>query len=119
MKNLALKIPGFENNPINSPDGLAKNFPNAQLGEFISRLFIVILFLASALMFYWIVWGVFHYLFSGGDKEGLGKARKRITWAIVGFIIIVISFAVSQYLQTIFIPKLPGGVTTVVTPPPK
>lgn len=117
MKNLALKIPGFENNPINSPEGVTQNFPAATLGEFLSRLFTVVLFLASALMFYWLVWGIFHYLFSGGDKEGLGKARSRMTWAIVGFIIIIISFALSQYLETIFEVKLPGGVTPVLTPP--
>lgn len=115
MKNLALKIPGFEPT-IAPPQGLAQTFPNATLGEFISRLFTVVLFLASALMFYWLVWGIFHYLFSGGDKEGLGKARSRMTWAIVGFIIIIISFALSQYLETIFKVKLPGGVTPVSIP---
>lgn len=104
-------IPGLDK--IFKEDPIRATFPNATLGEFLSRIFTVILFLASALMFYWIVWGIFHYLFSGGDKENLGKAQKRITWAIVGFIIIVISFALQQYLLTIFIPKLPGGITTV------
>lgn len=107
-------IPGLDK--IFASDPVATTFPQGTLGEFISRLFMVILFLASALMFYWIVWGIFHYLFSGGDKEGLSKAQKRITWAIVGFIIIVISFALSQYIQTIFVPKLPGGVTPITKP---
>lgn len=116
MTNLALKIPGFDQ-PINSPAGLAQTFPTATLGEILSKLFIVILFVASALMFYWMIWGVFHYIFAGGDKEGLGKAKKRITWAIVGFIIIVLSFALQQYLQTFLMPQLPGGVTTITQPP--
>ena len=110
-------IPGL--NKIFAEDPIRKTFPNATLGEFISRLFVLILFLASALMFYWMVWGVFHYLFSGGDKENLGKARNRITWAIVGFVIIVISFAFSQYLQTIFETRLPEGVKSVLTPKPQ
>lgn len=92
-------------------------FPDGTLGELITKAFDLVLFIAGALMFYWIIWGVFHYLFSGGDKNELGKARARITWAIVGFLLLLIVFALKDYLQTIFPVRLPGGITNVSIPP--
>lgn len=110
-------IPGlkeiFDINPVKG------NFPSGTLGELISKAFDLVLFIAGVLMFYWIVWGVFHYIFSGGDKNELGKARARITWAIVGFLILLIVFALKEYLQTLFPAdvRLPGGIPGIKEPP--
>ncbi|MDO8638584.1 MAG: hypothetical protein Q7R43_03340 [Candidatus Daviesbacteria bacterium] len=113
MTNLALKIPGF-NQPINPPEELVKVFPSQSLGEVLTAVFDLILLIAGVLMFYWMIWGIFHYIFAGGDKEGLSKARARITWAIVGFIIIVISFAVQGYVKNIF-PPFKGEPKVIMT----
>ena len=45
----------------------------------------------------------------------LEKARKRITWAIVGFIIVVAAFLISQFVQQIFPPQ-PNGVQNIRPP---
>lgn len=95
----------------------AKNFPNMKIGDLLSSGLELILYLTGALMFIWLVWGIFQYIFAGGDKEALGKAQKRITYAIVGFLLVAIAFAISQYLQTIFPQNLPGGVTPITKPP--
>lgn len=77
--------------------------PNGgRLGEFITNLGNVVFYIAGALLIIWLVWGVFQYIFAGGDKEKLAGARKRLTWAIVGFIIIVLAFSVSQFAQGLF-----------------
>lgn len=102
----------FDINPVKG------NFPASTLGELISKSFNLVLFIAGALMFYWIIWGVFHYIFSGGDKNELGKARARITWAIVGFLILLIVFALKEFLQTLFPAdvRLPGGIPNISVP---
>lgn len=110
-------IPGlkeiFAINPVKG------NFPSGTLGEFLSKTFNLVFLVAGALMFFWIVWGVFHYIFAGGDKNELGKARARITWAIVGFLMLLIVFALKEFLQALF-PidvRLPGGIPGVSKPP--
>lgn len=56
---------------------------------------------AGFLMLIWLVWGVFQYIFAGGDKGALAKARSRIQWAIIGFLILIISFSISEFAKTI------------------
>lgn len=82
------------------------------LGDFLSGFFNIVLFIAGALMLSWMAWGIFQYIFAGGDKDKLGQAQKRITWAIVGFLLVVASFAVSQYVRQFF-PAQPVPVTEV------
>lgn len=98
-----LQLPGV-NKGFSYP-GLSSNLSNQPLGVIISQFMGVILFIAGFLSLIWFAWGVFEYIFAGGNKETLGKARKKMTWAIIGFILFTLSFAMSQYAQTIFEPK--------------
>lgn len=83
------------------------------LGDFVTALLNVFFLIAGFLMLIWFAWGVFQYIFAGGKKEDLAKARSRMTWAIVGFLITAISFAISQYIQTIIPTRIKSGVTKV------
>lgn len=99
MKQLALQLGGYN---VGKFPGLDPNLSNATLGSFISQILNVVFLVAGFLMFFWAFWGVFEYIFAGGNKEGLGKARARITWAIVGFIIVSAAFAISQFIEQLF-----------------
>ncbi|MBI4037062.1 hypothetical protein HY385_01420 [Candidatus Daviesbacteria bacterium] len=103
IKKLALTLPGSNGTPIPTPVGFNPQLKD--LGSIISSLANAVLWLSFFLMFFWIVWGVFQYLFASGNKENLDKARKRITYAIIGFIVIAIAFSVKEYLQTIMPPQ--------------
>ena len=46
--------------------------------------------------------GAVQYIFAGGDKNSLTAAKKRISWAIAGFVLLGLLFAISQYVQNIF-----------------
>lgn len=41
-----------------------------------------------------ILWGATEWIFSGGDKEKLAAARKRIVTAIVGIVILALAFVI-------------------------
>lgn len=58
-------------------------------------------------MFIWAAWGVFDYIRAEGNKEALAKARKRIQWAIVGFIILLFAFMISEFIQNSVLPIQP------------
>lgn len=84
--------------------GLPNTFkfgPETKLNDVLSDLFIIIIYLAGFLAFFWFVWGAFQYIFAGGDKEKLARARARITWSIVGFIIVLLSFTLSTFVARI------------------
>lgn len=103
MRLIAETIPGLQNiydtNPIKS------KFTN--LGDVISGLFNIAFYVALFAAFYFLVWGAFAYITAGGKKEELAKARSRITWAIVGLIIVLLAFSVGKYAGEILKPS--GG----------
>lgn len=68
-----------------------------KLGDILSAFLQIIFYLAIFLAFAWLAWGAFQYLLAGGKKEELAKARARITWAIIGLIIILLSYTLTQF----------------------
>lgn len=97
---LALTLPGFKQiDPRYLPTQNATFDPNTvTLGSAITAFGEVALYIGGFLMFFWAVWGVFDYLRAEGNKEALAKARKKIQWAIAGFVILVLAFFISDYL---------------------
>lgn len=116
MREIALKLPGQTEVQQGFPY-LKSELSNATLGELISQFAVVAFYIVGFLSFIWFAWGVFEYIFAGGGKEGLGRARKRMTWAIVGLVFFVLSFALSQYAETIFENKT-TTIREVKEPPP-
>src|SRR5690606_12682296 len=56
---------------------------------------IVLLFTVGALAFIiMFVWGAVDWILSGGDKEKIAGARKRIVTAIIGLVLLALTFVV-------------------------
>lgn len=82
---------------------------------FLIRFFFVAAGLA-ALIF--LLLGAFSWITSGGNKEGVDKARDKIQAAIVGIILIVVVLAlVATFEQIVFRGKLCFGLTCPLTLP--
>lgn len=78
------------------------------LGDLISVFLNIVFYAAGFLAFYYLVWGAFSYIMAQGKKEELAKARARITWAIVGLMIILLSFFIAKFVGEIFKPRIGG-----------
>jgi hypothetical protein len=48
------------------------------------------------------VYGAFQYITAGGDKDGLDKARKKITGSLIGLVILFSLFAVASLSEVVF-----------------
>lgn len=73
---------------------VGKSEPGDLLGLII-RNSITILFTVGALGFvFMFLWGALSWILSGGDKEKIAAARKRITTAIVGLVLLSLTFVV-------------------------
>jgi len=75
--------------------------PAATLGIVIQNV-IVIFFTIGALGFViYFIWGAVDWILSGGDKEKIAGARKRITTSIIGLVVLSLSFVAMQVIGQI------------------
>jgi len=58
--------------------------------------------LASVFVIYGLIFGALEWIQSGGEKEKVEKARKRITSAIVGLVILFLVFAGMVAIEQMF-----------------
>lgn len=88
---------------IQPPDAL-KPFTSAGgngaggISLFLNNLISLIYTGAAIVFVFMILWGAFEWITSGGDKEKVGNAQKRITHAIIGIILFAIAFAILQVI---------------------
>jgi hypothetical protein len=68
-------------------------------GIWLGNLMGGILFLASVLVLFYLLWGGIEWITSGGDKGKTEAARNKITSAIIGLIILASSAAVVMLIQ--------------------
>lgn len=66
---------------------------------FLTNLITLIYEIAAVAVVVMLVWGAIEWIVSGGDKESLANARKRIVNAIIGLVLLSIVFAVLNALK--------------------
>ena len=78
---------------------------DVKLNTVLSDLYQIIFYVATFVALFWLAWGIFEYIFAGGNKEKLASARKRMTWAIVGLIFVLLAFLIAQFTAQVILPK--------------
>ncbi|TSC87974.1 MAG: Uncharacterized protein G01um101416_289 [Microgenomates group bacterium Gr01-1014_16] len=68
----------------------------------VQALINIILVTVGLIAFFWLLIGGVQWIMAGGDKEGTEKARKRITAALIGLVIVFSVFAFTQILSAFF-----------------
>lgn len=71
--------------------------------------------IASIIFIFMIVWGSIQWITSGGDKEAIQKARGRITNAIIGMVLLALSFLIVKVITDIIGIKSPIKSSTTYT----
>ena len=75
-------------------------FGNIQsLGEATRLLVMPTFSIAAAVVIFFLIFGGIKYMTSGGEKEAVSSAQGMITHAIIGFIILMMLFALMQFLS--------------------
>lgn len=65
---------------------------------FLSNLVALIFAIGGIVFVLMLLWGALGWIISGGQKEGLETAQKRITHALVGIVLLSVSFALLEIL---------------------
>lgn len=81
-----------------APPGSAPGTGISNLLDNVINIFFGAAAVAFIIMF---VWGAVQMILSGGDKEAVAKARSKLTWAIIGVVIMALSYTVFQLLEEI------------------
>lgn len=72
------------------------------IGMLLPRM-VGLLFVVGAISFFFIfIWGAVSWILSGGDKAHVESAKGRITSALVGFILLISSYAIIRLIQSFF-----------------
>jgi len=72
------------------------------LGDILSRLLPYVYAVAGLMLFIFLIIGGFGYLTSGGDPKKVEMAQGKITHALMGFLIIFLSYWLAQLFEIIF-----------------
>jgi putative copper export protein len=90
MKELALTIDGKQVDP---PGGLPSLPPGyTGLNQVLSTVFGILFLVAALLTIAYLIWGAIDYITSAGDKNKIHAARDKIIYAIIGLVVVLISF---------------------------
>lgn len=68
--------------------------PNTSVGSIITFLVSFIIILAFLAALFYIVLGAFQWITSGGDKAKVDAARNHIIAAVIGLVVIALSFVI-------------------------
>lgn len=91
--------------PQGGPTG---GFANSKtLMGLLTEILKYLLYLAGAIAVLFIVIGGFQYITSSGDEEQAEKGRKTLTNAIIGLVVVIMSYAIIQII-TNAVTKAPG-----------
>lgn len=95
MKDLlALTIDG---KAIDVPTGAQSDLTS--LGDLVSRALTFLFPLAGIILFGIIIVSGFQLLTSAGDPKKMEQAKQRLTWGIIGFVVIFVAFWIMRALE--------------------
>jgi|SRR5579884_483375 len=99
MTYLSLTLPG--NQTFNPPAGLPSGGLNL-VSKIIGNVSTILIILAVVLSLFFLIWAGMQWVTSGGDKTKLAAARARLTWAIIGLVIVFGAFFILNVIGYIF-----------------
>jgi len=87
-----------------------------EIGPLLSGIIKVAFVVAIILTFIFLIWGGLQWITSGGDKAKYEEARNRITAALVGLAIILLSWLIIRLVSYFFgLPNIFGGSVKLPT----
>jgi len=121
IKQIAAKTDFIELGKTQPKQGLPVD---TQINTVLTNAVTIIVVVGIIAVLFMFIWGALEWIFSGGDKERLGNARKRIIQALIGLVLLALAFFIVRIIGLVlgfdltgpfFIPSL-GNVTGLPTP---
>ncbi|HCW32792.1 MAG: hypothetical protein UT55_C0068G0004 [Candidatus Peregrinibacteria bacterium GW2011_GWE2_39_6] len=97
----------------------AQNFDDRSVTYILADIAVVLLQIAGVLTVYFIITNGFNYVKAFGQEEEIQKAKKGLTWAIIGLLVVLMSYAIVQNILKITLSvdtPTTTNTTTTTTP---
>lgn len=94
---------GLQINTNSSPvtiEGPLQNVDN--LGDLVNLLMSFLLPIAGVILFFILIWGGYDILLSRGESEKLQIGKNKITAAIIGIVLLVLSYLLTRIFGYVF-----------------
>jgi hypothetical protein len=98
MKDLALTVGGTQ---IQTPGGL-KSLGGASLNSILSGAVTILIVFAIILTLFYLISGGIDMITSGGDKQKVVNSRHKLTYAVIGLVVVFLSFLIINVIGGIF-----------------
>jgi len=72
------------------------------IGTLLSNIFNAMIIAGAVILIIMIIWSGIAMISGSGDKDRIQNAQKRLTYAIVGFVILISVFAIANFVGSIF-----------------
>ena len=72
------------------------------LSEVVGKLLPAAFSVAGVMVVFYFIFGAFKLISSGGEKNAVAEAQKMITHAIIGFVMLILLFAVIKFIPAFF-----------------
>lgn len=72
------------------------------IGKLLSNSLMAMIMVGAIILIIMIIWSGISMLTSGDNKERLQAAQKRLTYAIVGFVVLICVFAIASFIGGFF-----------------
>lgn len=101
LKNLLIR-PAFADDQNITINAYEAGIRIGSLADLIRIIIQMVLIIAGIMVFGFMLFGGIQYISSGGDKLQAQQARDKITYAIIGLIIIVGAYAIAKVMEVAF-----------------
>ena len=99
MALLSLKLPGDE--PVEAPIGVRKGGEEELINILQASIYLLFIFaIIFALLV--LIYSGWLWMTSSGDKQKIASAKQRITYALVGLIVVFLSFFIINFVTGFF-----------------
>lgn len=71
---------------------------------YIVTIWQALIFVGALLVLLFFIWGAIEWISAGGDQSKIGKARDKMTQAVIGMILLVGTFAIVGLISQLFFP---------------
>lgn len=102
------------------PDALGSDAAAAASGttftSYIVTLWQALIFVGGLLVVLYFLWGAIEWISAGGEQAKIGKARDKMTQAVIGMIVLVGTFTIVGLISQLFFPGMNLLQLTIPTP---
>lgn len=99
-----LLVPAFTDAQFRRPTANTEPIPNVnRASELVIRIIEILLAIAGLIAVIFLIVGGFRYVTAGGNEEASESAKKTITNAIIGIIIIILAFVIVRVIANAII----------------